>query len=120
MNAAALSLKVFGAYLVIVAAQLMLVPDLFLKLFMLPPAVPDTWLRVLGLVVLVLAYYYIQAARHQLRPMMEASVNGRLFAAAVFVGFVITGVGPLQLLLFGAVDLVCALWTRHGLRSAHA
>lgn len=117
MNSPELSLKVFAGYLFAVGGLLMAVPNVFLSLFWLPPASPDTWLRVLGLVVFVLAYYYFQAAQHHLRPMMEASVRGRLFASLVFLGLVLLGLGPAQLLLFGLVDLVCALWTRQGLKA---
>lgn len=117
MNSPELSLKVFAGYLFVVGGLLIAVPGVFLALFGLPAANPDTWLRVLGLVVVVLAYYYLQAALHRLRPMMEAAVRGRLFAAGVFVGFVVLGLGPLQLLLFGLVDLLCALWTRHALKA---
>jgi uncharacterized membrane protein YesL len=49
--------------------------------------------------------------------MMEASVRGRLFASLVFLGLVLLGLGPAQLLLFGLVDFVCALWTRSGLKA---
>lgn len=50
--------------------------------------------------------------------MMEASVHGRMAASVVFLALVLLGLGPVQLLLFGLVDLVCALWTRQGLKAA--
>lgn len=118
MNSPELSLKVFAAYLFVVGASLIVAPGVFLSMFWLPPADPDIWLRVLGLVVFVLAYYYLQAAVHHLRPMMEAAVKGRLFASSVFLALVLLGLGPIQLLLFGLVDLICALWTRQALRSS--
>lgn len=120
MKSAELSLKVFACYLFFVGGLLMAVPNVFLSLFWLPPASPDVWLRVLGLVVVVLAYYYLQAARHHLRPMMEATVNGRMAASVAFLALVLLGLGPMQLLLFGLVDLVCALWTRQGLRGSES
>lgn len=73
MNSPELSLKVFAGYLLAVGSLLIAVPNVFLSLFLLPPASPDIWLRVLGL-------------------------------------------GPAQLLLFGLVDLLCALWTRQALK----
>ena len=118
MKTAELSLKVFAGYLFFVGGLLMTVPNMFMSLFWLPAVNPDTWLRVLGLVVVVLAYYYLQAARHRLRPMVEASVHGRMAASVVFLALVLLGLGPVQLLLFGLVDLVCALWTRQGLKAA--
>ena len=118
MKTAELSLKVFAGYLFFVGGLLMAVPNMFMSLFWLPAVNPDTWLRVLGLVVVVLAYYYLQAARHRLRPMVEASVHGRMAASVVFLALVLLGLGPAQLLLFGLVDLVCALWTRQGLKAA--
>lgn len=104
----------FGVYLLGTAATLVLGPNMFLTRFGLPPT-QEPWLRVVGLVVGVIGYYYVYAARRELTDFFPASVHGRVAAAVVFLGLVTTGAAPWQLLLFGAVDLLAALWTRRAI-----
>lgn len=115
MDAAARSLVVFGVYLLLNAVGLVFTPNLVLSLFGVPPT-SEPWIRVLGLVAGVIGYYYIFAARQGLRAFYPATVHGRGVAALVFLGLVLMQLGPWQLLIFGAVDLLAALWTLTALR----
>ena len=115
MDAAAKSLVVFGVYLLLNAVGLVFTPNIVLGLFELP-ATNEPWIRVLGLLAGVIGYYYIFAARHGLRALFPATVHGRGVASAVFLGLVVAKLGPWQLLLFGAVDLLAALWTHFALK----
>jgi hypothetical protein len=119
MDAAAKSLVVFGAYLLLNAVGLVLTPNVVLGLFGVA-ATSEPWIRVLGLVAGVVGYYYIFAARHGLRGFYPATVHGRGVASLVFLGLVLTKVGPWQLLIFGAVDLAAALWTHLALKQRDA
>jgi len=76
----------------------------------------EVWIRVLGLVVVLLALYYWDAARNEARHHFVATVLGRGFVAAGFVVLVITG-EPWQLLIFAGIDLAGALWTLGALRA---
>lgn len=109
------SLVVFGVYLLLNAVGLTFAPNTVLALFGLP-ATQEPWIRVLGLLAGILGYYYIYAARLGLRFFYPATVHGRGVAAIVFLGLVATKVGPWQLLVFGAVDLLAALWTHLALK----
>ncbi len=111
MMTAEKSMMAFGAYLVPTGAALALAPAWILLPLGLP-APQEVWVRVLGLVVLALAAYYIQAARQEMRGFAEASVPVRMVVAAGFAALVLAGGWPPVLLLFGAVDLMGALWTR--------
>lgn len=115
MSKPALSLFVFGLYLVGMGTGFVAMPNVVLGLFGLP-ATSEVWIRVVGLLALLLAFYYIQSARTDLRPMIEWSVPARIAAFLFFVLFVVAGWGSPILILFGAVDLLAALWTAWTLR----
>lgn len=115
MDAAARSLVVFGAYLLLIAVGLAFAPNTVLGTLGLP-ATQEPWIRVLGLLAGIIGYYYIFAARQGLRSFYPATVHGRCIAALVFLGLAVTKVGPWQLLVFGAVDLIAALWTHFALK----
>jgi uncharacterized protein YjeT (DUF2065 family) len=62
MSAAAASILAFGIYLVALGTGLLLAPNGMLALFG-RPSTSEPWLRVVGLVALVLGTYYAAAAR---------------------------------------------------------
>ncbi len=115
MNAPAKSLAVFGVYLLGIAATLMLLPNLFLSIFGLP-STQEPWIRVVGLLSGVVGYYYLFAAARGLSAFYPATVYARVAAAVVFAALVATQVGPWQLVIFGAVDLLAAVWTHLAIR----
>ena len=115
MSKAAFTIKVFAVYLVVLAVSLILVPNLLLAVFGLP-ATNEVWIRVLGVVVLILGGYYWLAAKNEAAWFFQFSVYGRSFVLAVFIAFVIAKLVSPVLILFGAVDLLGALWTFAALR----
>ena len=115
MSTSAKSLLVFGSYLVGMGVGFVFMPNVLLGLLGFP-ATDEVWSRVVGLLALLLAFYYIQAARTDLRPFIQWTVYARVAAFLFFTAFVLAGLaGPIMLLL-GAVDLVAALWTGWALR----
>ena len=119
MRSSARSVLIFGWYLVALGCALLTVPNVLLGLFGLPTT-SDVWIRVVGVLVLCLAFYYIQAARHGLTPMLRGSVYVRASVFVFFGAFVLMGFASAPLVLFGAVDLAGALWTYWALRSEGA
>jgi hypothetical protein len=117
MSPAARSLQVFGAYLMLLALVLLLSPNTLLGLFGIP-ATDDVWIRVVGMLVGFLGYYDWQAARAELRTFFVWSIPVRLSVPVFFAAFVVLGMAPPALLLFGAVDAAAALWTWSALRRA--
>jgi hypothetical protein len=111
MDAAAKSLVVYGVYLLLNAVTLVLAPNTVLTLFGLP-ATSEPWIRVVGLVAGEIGFYFVVAARRGLGAIYPATVHARGAAALVFVALVVAKVGPWQLLLFGAVDVIAAAWTQ--------
>ena len=115
MSYPAKTMFAFGCYLLLFGAALLLVPNLLLGFFNIPPT-SEVWIRIVGMLVIFLGIYYLVAARSELRPFMVWSVRLRASVILLFGAFVILGLAPLVLLLIAAVDLGGALWTWSALR----
>lgn len=116
MTRPAQTLFVFALYLFLLGAVLLAAPNQLLGLFGLP-VTEEVWIRVVGMLVLFLGVYYVVAARANFLPMLEASVRIRVAVPVFFAVFVALGWAPATLLVFGAIDLAGAIWTRLALRS---
>jgi hypothetical protein len=110
VSPAALSLRVFGAYVMAMGALLLVAPNAPLTLAGLPPT-DEVWIRVLGTVVIVIGWYYIVAGACELRPLYGATAVGRVGIFMAFVVLVLLGMAPKALAAFGAVDFAGAVWT---------
>lgn len=100
----------FSCYLFPLGLILLLVPNLLLGLFQIPPT-SEVWIRVVGMLVIFLGVYYLVAARAEIRLFMLWSARLRASVFFFFGAFVLAGLAPSVLLLFGTVDLAGALWT---------
>ncbi len=116
MKSSALTVKAFGVYLLLVGVVLVLAPNLLLSLFGFAEA-KEVWVRVLGVVVTVLGYYYWYSGVTNARAFIVASVHGRVFVFLAFLALVVLGYAAPPLILFGVVDLAGAAWTFLALRS---
>lgn len=115
MTKAARSVLVFGLYLVALGLTLVVVPNIPLSMFGMPQ--PDEpWIRVAGMLALLLGYYYVQSARAELRRFFELTIPARGAVIVFFAAFVALGFAKPTLLLFGLVDIVGAIWTALALR----
>jgi hypothetical protein len=107
---------VFGIYLLVLGVGLLAFPDTLLALFRQPPT-QEPWLRVVGLVVLVLGIYYLGAAREEVTAFFRFTLVGRPLAAAILIGLVAVAGAPAFVLILGAIDLACAAWTWRALEA---
>ena len=119
MSRAAKSLFVFGVYLCGLGLVLLLAPNLLLRVFGVP-ATDEVWIRVNGMFVLCLSFYYVQAARSGLTSFIRWTVWARAAVIIYFVAFVLLLSAPRALLLFGLVDLSAAAWTWLALKKDEA
>jgi hypothetical protein len=110
MSAAALSILIFGIYLLVIGTGFILIPNTILALFKFPKT-NEPWIRVLGVVVLVLGFYYITAAQNELSSFFWATVVGRFGVLILFSSLVILKKAKPMLILFGLVDAAGAVWT---------
>ncbi len=116
MKKSSTTLLVFGIYLVGMGLGLVAMPNVVLGMFGLP-ATNEVWVRVVGVLALVLAHYYTSAARADLKTFAQWTVPARIGVFVAFTAFVVAGfVGPIMIAL-GAVDLLGALWTWSALKA---
>jgi hypothetical protein len=119
MSAVGRSLVVFGWYLAAFGALLVFVPNLAFAVFGLPPT-EEVWIRVVGLLVLVIGYLDVRMGREEFRPYARFTVHARVAVLVFMVGFVLAGLAKPILILVGAIDFAGALWTAAALRASAA
>lgn len=111
-----MSIFAFGLYLVGLGAGLLLAPDTMLALFRQPPT-HEPWLRVVGIISIVLGLYYASAARSGTTAFFRWTLWGRPVAAALLFGLVALAIAPRFVLLLAGLDLFGVAWTYWALRS---
>jgi len=116
MSRAARSLFVFGMYVVAVGEALIAAPAQFASLLHLPPATVG-WVRVVGLLSVIIGTYDTVGSRAGCIPYIRASVPVRFGFAIGTALLVVFGQMPATILLLGATDIAGALWTAFELRA---
>ena len=119
MSLAAKILFVFGIYLFGLGLILLFVPNLILQFFGVPPT-NEVWIRINGMFILCLSFYYVQAARNELTIFIRWTVWTRIAVIFYFAAFVLSVSAPKALLLFGLIDLLSAIWTWLALKKDEA
>ena len=117
MSSAAKSVYYFAFYLYLVGLTLIFVPN-FLLTTMGMPATTEVWIRVVGLLVCCIAYYYHQLGKHNYQQFFKYTVHARVMVFIVFIIFVLMKYVSPVLAGFGIIDLLGAAWTWSALRKA--
>jgi CDP-diglyceride synthetase len=81
------------------------------------PETNEVWIRVVGMLVLLLGFYYFQASKNEMIKFFQWSVYARAVVPIFFIVFVLLDFAPPILILFGVIDAAAALWTHLSLRS---
>lgn len=115
MSRSAVSIRLFAIYLFLVAAVLILIPNTLFSILRVPET-EEVWIRVVGVLAGVLAYYYLMASGREMISFFRWSVRARFFVAASFLAFVFLGLAPPALILFAIIEGAGALWTVSCLR----
>jgi hypothetical protein len=110
MTQAAKSLFAFGIYLCGLGLILLFVPNLILQIIGVPPT-HEVWIRINGMFVLCLSFYYAQTALNELTIFIRWTVWARMAVIFCFAAFVLLVSAPKALLLFGLIDFLAAIWT---------
>ncbi|WDH52277.1 hypothetical protein PUP75_25590 [Pseudomonas chlororaphis] len=113
------SVLVFGLYMLVLGAALVLAPNLLLPLFGFVLS-DEVWIRVMGQLALYLGVYYVWAGYTERREFMALTVAIRLSVPVFFAAFVAAGLVSPVLLLLALPDLCGALWTWRALKSPMA
>lgn len=117
MSKAAISMFVFSIYMVSVGLTLLVAPNFFFNVLGFPMT-DEVWIRIVGMLMVILGYCEIQAARNEVRPFFVWSVHCRVPIIFIFIVFVALNFVKPILLLFGVIDLSGAIWTWLALRSS--
>ena len=117
MSKSARSIFVFGLYVAVLGIMLIVVPNFLLRTISRTSAT-EVWIRVVGLLLLYLGFYYTQAARKEMTDFFRWTVYTRSTVIVFFAAFVLLGFANPPLIMFGVVDLLGAIWTGLALRSA--
>ena len=117
MSKSAKRVFVFAIYLFVLGMTLMVATNVLLTWFG-SEATHEIWIRVVGMLVILLAFYYIQAARKELREFFQWTVYARASVVFFFIAFVLLDLAKPTLIIFGKVDLFGAVWTETALRSS--
>ena len=104
------TVQYFGYYLYVVALTLIFVPNLLLNTLQVPET-HEVWIHVVGILVACLAVYYHRMGADGSEAFARTSVYVRFFVLASFIALWLTGIGPWQLIIFGVIDALAALWT---------
>ncbi len=119
MSKAAFSVYAFAVYLFIMGIILMVAPNFLLTTFGLPET-GEVWIRVVGMLTIVLSVYYSQASRKEWTDFFWLTVYIRSSIILFFAVFVWMELVDSILILFGVVDLLGAIWTWWALRAGKA
>ena len=118
MSKSSRSVFLFSIYMFGLGSIMVLLPNLLLNIFSVPET-NEVWIRVAGMLVLILGYYYFQASKNDIKVFFKWTVYARSSVVIFFIAFVIFGLAPPILILFGIVDAVAAYWTNHCLKTEH-
>jgi hypothetical protein len=116
MNDPVLASRVFGVYLASAGAGFFVAPGVVLPILGLA-APTDVWIRVVGILTVILGMYFVYCAQPEQRRFFQATVIARLMFFSGVASLVLFGLAPPLLLLFGLVDLAGAAWTQLALRA---
>lgn len=110
LNKIYISIFVFGCYSLLMGIVLLFIPNHILPLFGIP-ASNESWLYLLGFVLICSSYYYLRSAIDKNIDFVRYTIHTR-FAAPFVVAFLIgTGKADWHFLSFGIIDGLGGLWT---------
>jgi hypothetical protein len=115
MSKSAVSVFAAGVFLIFTGIGFFIAPNMVLPLFGLPET-NEVWIRIMGMLVLFLGYYYFTSARKELKEFFKITVSVRLIAFFCFLILVLTKIAYPILIIFGIIDLAGAIWTILALR----
>jgi hypothetical protein len=117
MSYAAKTVFAFGAYMLGQGAILLFVPNILLGIVGLP-LTNEVWVRVLGLAITALSFFYVMAARADFKPFFQWTLITRTFQLVVFIGLVSSGMVSSIILLFAGIEFLSGVWTFFAIRKA--
>lgn len=102
-------------YVLISGLQLLFIPNFLLVTFGLEPT-SEIWIRILGMLVLALSFYYYAIYKNGGKEVVRATVQGRLFFCTGLSILVIMGMVKPVLMIFAIIETGLSLWTLSEMR----
>lgn len=115
MTAAAKSVYYFGLYLYVVGLTLIFVPNFLLRTLQMEET-NEVWIRVVGVLVLCIAFYYHQSGAKNITGMFLLSTIARTLVCLSFIAFVLLKFVSPIIIGFGVIDMLGAIWTYTALK----
>ena len=115
MTPAAKSIYYFGLYLYVVALTLIFAPNFLLRTLQMPET-SEVWIRIVGVLEFCIGFYYHRCGAANDLGFARLTIVARTLVFVAFVAFVILEYVSPVLVIFGAVDILGALWTWTALR----
>ena len=115
MNPACKTIYLFGFYPLLAGLSMIIAPALPLQILGWPVEGLD-WIRMLGVVTMIVGYYYLQLGRNDVLAFCRFSAQARIIIPFVFALLVVVfDMNPLYIALT-AVDFAGGVWTASALR----
>jgi hypothetical protein len=115
MTGSAKSIFFFGIYIVLLGILLVFVPNALLGLVEVP-ATNEVWIRLAGMLLLIMGFFYVQAGRSGLVPFFKWTLVTRGVAFFFVLGFWLCGFVSWIIVAFWLGDLAGMVWTWAALR----
>jgi hypothetical protein len=116
MKRVEISILSWGIYLIGLGLALICIPVKTVALFGYE-SYEDLWIRVAGILSVVLGMYYIQVAKNQIYPLYRWKIIGHVFGMLCMVAFIVEGVADKRMIGTIAVESLACLWTVYAIRS---
>ena len=110
MSKSAKTLVVWAIYILGAGITLFAFPNALLRVSRLSPT-EEPWIRIMGVLAICLGYIYLRAGLGDVRACFEWTIHTRVALLCLFIALVFAGLAPWQLILFGIVDFLGAVWT---------
>jgi len=116
MSSSAKSVFYFGLYIALLGILLIFFPNTLLGLVNVPPT-NEVWIRLAGMLLLFMGFFYAQAGRSNLIPFFKWTLVTRGIAFFFVLGFWLGGLVSWIILAFWLGDLTGLLWMWFALRA---
>lgn len=110
MDAATLSIFIWGIYVLLTGVLLVFIPDKTLHIFGHEKP-KDHWIRVVGIIAISLGFFYLNSALNEVYSFYWASIYTRIAGFIGFSGLVVFRMAKPKIILFGIIDAMGAAWT---------
>lgn len=116
MKRTELSIKSWGIYLLALGLSMVFMPVTTVGLFGYT-ADGELWIRIVGILSVVLAMYYWQMVRYHVHELYSWKIAGHTFGIVCMTGFLVMGLADGRIIGTIVVELLACLWTAFALKA---